>query len=149
MSVVREIILPTKHEVILPKYGCTFIWIPEVSFSTVLALRCISLHGIKLAQQSASNHMNRGTSTVAWKMTSPFAFLWRIDQIWPTLERHISPLRTVHNSSRQWSFLSRHSLYSQMKESLSRSLRAFGQASLLSVWEVATSNVSCSTTIML
>jgi hypothetical protein len=25
MSVVREIILPTKHEVILPKYGCTFI----------------------------------------------------------------------------------------------------------------------------
>ena len=74
-------------------------------------------------------------------MTSPFAILWRIDQIWPTLERHISPLRTVHNSSRQWSFLSRHSLYVQTNESFSRSLRAFGQSSFLSVWEVC--NFKC------
>ena len=142
MSVVREITLLPKHEVILPKHGCTFTWIPEVSFSTALALRCISLHEINLAWHSASNHMNRGRSTVAWKMTSPFAFLWRIDQIWPTLERLISPLRTVHNSSRQWSFLSRHSLYTQTNESLSRSLRAFCQVSLLSgVWEVC--NFKC------
>ena len=136
MSVVREIALLPKHEVILPKHGCTFTWIPEVSFSTALALRCISLHEIKLAWESASKHMNRGMSTVAWRMTSPFALLWRIDQFWPTLERHISPLRTVHNSSRQWSLLSRRSLYTQTNESLSRSLRAFGQSSLWSVWEV-------------
>jgi hypothetical protein len=85
--------------------------------------------------------MNRGMSTVAWRMTSPFALLWRIDQFWPTLERHISPLRTVHNSSRQWSLLSRRSLYTQTNESLSRSLRAFGQSSLLSVWEAC--NFKC------
>jgi hypothetical protein len=37
MSVLREITLLPKHEVILPKHGCTFTWIPEVSFSTALA----------------------------------------------------------------------------------------------------------------
>ena len=57
MSVVRETTLLPKHEVIIPKHGCTFTWISEVSFSTALALRCTSLHEINSAWQSASNHM--------------------------------------------------------------------------------------------
>ena len=97
MSVVCEITLLLKHEVTLPKHGSTFTWNPEVSFSTTLALRCISLHEINLAWQSASNHMNRGTSTVARRMTSPICEKSiKFDQPWSAISHHseqyITPL---------------------------------------------------------
>jgi hypothetical protein len=146
MSVVREITLLPKHEVILPKHSYTFTWIPEVSFSTALALRCISLHEINLAWQSASNHINRGTSTVAWRMTLPICEeSISFDQLWSAIfhrsELYITPL------GNDLSYLASHYTHRWRRASQDPFMHSVRPA-CYRYEKFATSNVSCSTVVM-